>query len=151
MVFQAVLQVVGPMLLELVIREVAVPAAKRLVKSGVSDASEQAPAALLAHDTAAPRLQSISAVQVVSEVPGRVRYDVAGLRGQADLARKLSGEVMALDGVSRIEANEQTGRLLVHFDPTLQTTAGLAATIDRARATHLVSGTARTQRLAAVV
>ena len=151
MVFQAVLQVVGPMLLELVIREVAVPAAKRMVQGAAPETSDDLVA--LRPDIApqGPRLQALSTVQIVSEVPGRVRYEVAGLRGQTDLARKIADEVATLDGVTRTDASAQTGRLLVQFDPEAQSTASVAAAIDRARSLHLAHTTSRTRRLATVV
>jgi len=151
MLIEALLQTVGPMLLELVIREVAVPAAKRMTRPSVGVAAEQAPTALPFGDLTTPRLAAVSAVQVVSEIPGRVRVEVAGLRGQHELARKVSDDITALAGVLRTEASAQTGRLLVHFDPTQQSVLTLVAAIDRARAKHLNLSSTRTRRLAAVV
>jgi hypothetical protein len=148
MVIEAVLQAAGPMLLELLIREVAAPAAKRLLRTSEVVAAEQAPHV---RDLATPQLSAVRAVQVVSQVPGRVRVEVAGLRGQHELARTLSDGVTGLTGVSRTEASAQTGRLLVHFDPTRQSVQTLVAAIDRSRARHLNRSGSRTRRLAAVV
>ena len=151
MVFQAVLQFVGPMLLEMAVREVAVPAVKRLVRSGEAEATAADVAAIQPTDSMTPRFQALSAVQIVSEVPGRLRVEVMGLRGQAALARQIEHAVAALDGVTQAEANAQTGRLLALFDPTQQSAAALVAVIDRARSAHLQQSAARPRHLAAVV
>ena len=151
MVFLAVLQVVGPMLLEMAVREVAVPAVRRLVRSGEADVPVADVAAAPTADPMTPRIQALSAVQIVSEVPGRMRVEVLGLRGQVELARQIEDAVAALDGVTQAEANAQTGRLLALFDPTQQSAAALVAVIDRARSAHLQQSAARPRHLAAVV
>jgi hypothetical protein len=142
MVFQAVLQLVGPMLLELVIREVAVPAVKRIVRSETTERPV---------DVLTPRFQALSTVQVVSDVPGRLRVDVVGLRGQTELACKLTDVVASLDGVTRAEANPKTGRLLVTFDAARQTVPALVSAIDGGRSAHLQQSASRNRHLAAVV
>ena len=148
MLVETMIQLVGPMLLELAIREVAVPAAKKLVRQDADRETVAAESATRADLT--PMLSPIRAVRVVSAIPGRVRVEVAGLNGQAELAQKLNEEIAALAGVTQAAASARTGRMLVTFDASIQTAEGLIATIDRARATHLHPGS-RARHLAAVV
>jgi hypothetical protein len=152
MIVESVIQLVGPMLLELAIREVAVPAAKKIMRGN----TEQSAAAQEAIDefadaTSMPLLSSVRSVQVVSTIPGRVRVQVAGLSGQPELARKLNDEIGALPGVQDAQASARTGRMLVTYEPELQTTETLTAAVDRTRATHLSRATIHTRHLAAVV
>ena len=76
--FLAVLQLVGPRLLEMAVREVAVSAVKRLVRSGEADAPAADVAAAPAADPMMPRCQALSAVQIVSEVPGWLCVEILG-------------------------------------------------------------------------
>lgn len=150
MVIQAVLQVVGPMLLELVIREVAVPTAKRIVR-GTQSATSDATAPSPLPDATYARLQALSAVQVVSALPGRARFEVAGLRGQPELARGVADDLTPLAGIERVEASPKTGRVLVHFDSAAQSVATLAIALERARASRLIRSGPGSRQLAAVV
>jgi hypothetical protein len=151
MLIETLVQLVGPMVLELAFREVAVPAAKKVARRGATQAAGN-----LVHGgdepvASQPLLRTIRAVQVVSAIPGRLRVDVAGLAGQNDLARELSGEIEALAGVREVTANVRTGRMLVTFEPALQSVNALVAAIDRARATNLPPAASQPRRLASVV
>jgi len=151
MLVETVIQLVAPMLLELAFREVAVPAAKKLVRQGVAPQTIETETAAERDSTAlVPMLSPVLAAQVVSAIPGRMRVDVAGLSGQADLAQKLNAEIGALAGVTQAAASARTGRMLVTYDAQLQTAEALIAAIDRTRATNLNTGR-RTRHLAAVV
>lgn len=151
MVIEILLQTLAPMVLEYVIRDVAAPAAKRMVRGTPTDTSGQAGTATLAFQPTAARFSAVRAVHVVSETPGRLRVEVSGLKGRADLAGKLADDMTAIRGVARVEASMQTGRVLVHFDPAMLTVAALVTTIDRARALHLDVSAPRARQLAAVV
>ncbi len=152
MLIQAALGLLGPMLLELAVKEVAVPAAKRIVSGVASDDRSNAPRQNVApHPADVPLLSPVRSVQVVSETPGRIRVEVVGLQNRPELVAGLTVEIGDLLGVRKVEASARTGRLLVCFDPALQTAASLVAEVDRARG-RLVPTTERTaRRLAAVV
>jgi len=53
---------------------------------------------------------------VHTAVPGRMRFRVEGLRGEAALARSLERAVAARPEVHRATASHRTGTVLVHFD-----------------------------------
>jgi hypothetical protein len=153
MLVEAVIQCVGQMLIELAIREVAVPAAKKLAQN--TQAQRQACGAAILIDAddvmSAPLLSKVRVVQVVSSIPGRLRLDVAGLTGKPELARKLDQEIAALGGVTQAAASSRTGRMLIQYEPELQTADALLTAVDRARATHLSAASSGTRHLAAVV
>lgn len=152
MLVETVIQYVGPMLLELAIREVAVPAAKKFVRQGaVQQPGLVADAPSGDSTTIEPRLSPVRAVQVASAIAGRVRADVAGLSGQPDLARQLDRNIAGLVGVLEAKANVRTGRMLVTFDPAHQSVESLTAAMDRVRAAYLVPPASRSRHLAVVV
>ena len=130
MLVETPIQFVGPMLLEMAVREVAFPATKKMTQNKIRFGQDQTPGCECGKSET-PMLTSVQAVQVVSAVPGRVRFDVAGLNGKADLAQRLSDEVESLAGVTRVAANSRTGRMLVMFDPEQQAISALSATIER--------------------
>jgi len=150
MLVETLIQFVGPMLLEMAVREVAVPTAKKMAqnKSGLRQAQT---AGCRCGKSEMPVLTTIQATRVVSAVPGRVRFDVAGLSGRVDLAQRLGDEIGSLAGVTQVAANARTGRILVMFDPEQQAVGALSAAIERARAKHLSPAAGTTRRLAAVV
>ena len=152
MLVETVIQCGVQMLIELAIREVAVPAAKKLAQHTQAQRQDGA-ATLREADTvaSAPMLSPVRAVQVVSAIPGRLRVDVAGLSGKPELARKLDQEIGALGGVTVATASARTGRMLVQYAPELQAADALLAAVDRARATHLNPAGSSTRHLAAVV
>lgn len=153
MLVEAVIQCVGQMLIELAIREVAVPAAKKLAHNTQVQRQTNGATAFNDADDAmsAPMLSKVQVIQVVSSIPGRLRLDVAGLGGKPELARKLDQEIGALGGVTQATASARTGRMLIQYEPDLQTTDALLAAVDRARMTHLGSASSGTRHLAAVV
>ena len=148
MLIETIAQWVAPMLVELAIREVAVPAAKKLVAQRSIRVAGAGPADA---PTTGLLLSPVQAVQVVSAIAGRVRVQVAGLSGQATLARRLEREIGALAGVLEATANARTGRMLVQFDPAVVRVETLVGAIDRTRAASLPSTPSQTRRLAAVV
>ena len=152
MLVETVIQCGVQMLIELAIREVAVPAAKKLTQN--VNAQRQAGVAMANETdevTSSPMLSPVRAIDVVSAIPGRLRVDVAGLTGKPELARKLDETIGALGGVTQATASARTGRMLVLYEPDLQAADALVAAIDRARATHLNPAGSGTRRLAAVV
>jgi Heavy metal associated domain 2 len=150
MLVETLIQFVGPMLLEMAVREVAVPAAKKIAQNKSGLRQDQA-SGCQCGNAETPVLTSLQAVRVVSALPGRVRFEVAGLSGRVDLAQRLGDEIGSLAGVTQIAANARTGRVLVMFDPEQQAIGVLSAAIERARAKHLSPAAGTTRRLAAVV
>lgn len=51
-------------------------------------------------------------------VPGRVRFKLLQLKGQARRAEEVEKAVRQMKGVRSIEANTVTGSLLIHYDVT---------------------------------
>jgi Ca2+-transporting ATPase len=49
-------------------------------------------------------------------LPGRLRTEIRGLRGDADLARRIEQDLARVAGVTGVEANPLTGRVLVVYD-----------------------------------
>ena len=152
MLVEAMIQCVGQMLIEYAIREVAVPAAKKLAQNAQTQRQGGAATLNSADEVVlAPMLSPVRAITVVSAIPGRLRVDVAGLSGKPELARKLDEAIGALGGVTLAAASARTGRMLVQYDRELQTADALLAAVDRARATHVNPAGSGTRRLAAVV
>lgn len=152
MLVETVIQCGVQMLIEMAIREVAVPAAKKLTQN--ANAQRQAGVAMADQSdeiVSAPVLSPVRAIAVVSAIPGRLRVDVSGLSGKPELARKLDETVGALGGVTQATASARTGRMLVLYEPDLQAADALLAAIDRARATHLNPARSGSRQLAAVV
>jgi ATP-binding cassette subfamily B protein len=51
-----------------------------------------------------------------SEIPGRQRWEIPGLVGRRDLARRLETLMGDVAGVRDVRANHLTGRVLLHFE-----------------------------------
>jgi hypothetical protein len=66
---------------------------------------------------AQPKLGTVLTTDVVSDIPGRARLRVTGLRGDRIRAAEVADGLRALDGVVTAEANSVTGTILVHYDP----------------------------------
>ena len=63
-----------------------------------------------------PVVYLLPAASVLSHVPGRVRFRVAGLRGDEIWAGTLAARLSGLPGVRGAEVNVRTGTALVHYD-----------------------------------
>lgn len=55
-------------------------------------------------------------IEIVHRLPGRVRIELAGLRGAKSLAAQLAGCISGLKGVKLVQANPYSGRLLIIYD-----------------------------------
>ena len=53
----------------------------------------------------------------IRDLPGRLRAEVNGLRGNPRLAERAERDLRALAGVRRVEANPLTGRVLILYEP----------------------------------
>jgi cation transport ATPase len=58
-------------------------------------------------------------VRRIRDLPGRLRAEVKGLRGNPRLAQRAERTLGALAGVRRVEANPLTGRVLILYAPGL--------------------------------
>jgi hypothetical protein len=132
----AALELVGPILLEMVLQQVAGPTVKQLVAGVMNQPEANAHAVAIAVVPAARHegIAALPAVEVVSATPGRLRLQVAGARDQAELAHALTDAARALPGVRQAEANVRTGRLLVQFDPNTLTSDAVVTAVEQARA-----------------
>ncbi len=64
---------------------------------------------------------------VVSQLPGRLRLAMAGLRGSPSRALELEARLRARSGVRRADASALTGTVLVEFDPAVLTAEAILA------------------------
>jgi hypothetical protein len=144
---QLVADYLGQALLQALIGEAAGRTVRRLSSSSGIPAAEVQRSIDAVFD--GPRL--VAAVQIVSTTPGRTRLAVVGLRGDAALAALLEEALLALPGVEEAQANPSTGRLLLRFDPAVQTADTLRASAEWTRARLLVPANGRNGRLGAVV
>lgn len=53
---------------------------------------------------------------LLSNVPGRVRFENSSLIGQMQLCRHLQKKIMEMGGVIDVSVNHRTGRILARFD-----------------------------------
>lgn len=57
-------------------------------------------------------------VKIVHAIPGRIRLKVASVRDNPTLAGELQQRLTSLQGVRRVEANPQTGSVLILYEAT---------------------------------
>lgn len=74
---------------------------------------------------ARPSVVAEEGVALLSEIPGRVRFQVARARGDARRVEALAARLRVLPGVTDARASTLTGSVLVHFDPQSITVAHL--------------------------
>ncbi len=79
----------------------------------------------------AARPQAVRSTTVVSEMPGRVRLQVTGLRGNPTHAAALKKRLLALPGVSQVAVSVLTGKVLVQHDPDRVALRRILATVAR--------------------
>ena len=72
-------------------------------------------------------LHAVPAVDVVSDIPGRVRVRVHGILNNAARARDVEAMLRMLDGVRTVDANPRTGTVLVQGDPDKLSSAPLVS------------------------
>jgi ATP-binding cassette subfamily B protein len=58
-------------------------------------------------------------IKVVSALPGRVRWEVRGLRGRKNFAAIIEQQVANKPGITQLSASHVTGRVLIFFDPNV--------------------------------
>jgi copper chaperone CopZ len=57
------------------------------------------------------------AIDVVQQIPGRLRFRAAGLKGDAGASVQAKDRLAQIAGVKAVKANASTGSLLVEYDP----------------------------------
>jgi cation-transporting P-type ATPase C len=72
-------------------------------------------------NSSAPTALASPQLQPRSVLPGRIRWDVPGLRERAHRAASVGERLAHIHGVSDVAANPVTGRVLVVFDPAVVT------------------------------
>ena len=75
-------------------------------------------------------LRLLEAVTVLSDIPGRARLAVAGVRDDPRHGARLAERLRALRGVQSVQANRLTGSLLVRYDPDRLTLDQIRATLE---------------------
>ena len=58
-------------------------------------------------------------VQVVHALPGRVRIKLRHLKNNPVYADEIQRHLLAISGLNRLEANPQTGSLLIEYNPNV--------------------------------
>lgn len=69
-------------------------------------------------------------VQVVHQSPGRLRLALPGLKRQPAAIARAERALGTLFGVTQVSGNPWTGRLLLHFDPTMTTASWLTIQVE---------------------
>ena len=120
-------------LLDIAIRHVLPLVVERVATSAVDGAIHtQMPPALVGSldrgsmSLVPPRPDS-ETVTVASSTPGRLRFQVAGLRGNLTRAETISTALRRLPGIRTVSANPLVGSLLVHYEPDQISVAGIVA------------------------
>jgi len=122
-----VLEIAARQILPALVTEVSAQAFRQAARSATQSAARgQAPA------PAAPTvgLHPVSPATVISAMPGRVRLQVAGLRGNPGRATALRTRLLTLPGVSRVDASALTGKVLVEYDPDGTTLPRILAALE---------------------
>ena len=101
--------------------------------------------------TAALELRALPNVEILSEIPGRARLRIRGLRDDAARATQVVTTVRALDGVTAAEANPLTGALLVRFDASRTGVAEIVAALEPPLLTRRLRAAERAPYLRLVV
>jgi Heavy metal associated domain 2 len=87
----------------------------------------------------APALRLVPSAIVLSHVPGRVRFRLAGLRGDAQRVDVIAGRLARVPGVLDATVCAVTGTVLVHYDAERTGLAALQAAAEpplRPRGAH---------------
>lgn len=58
----------------------------------------------------------MTVIRIIHRLPGRVRLEVSGLRGDVQLAAKLLAAIKGLTGVYQAQANPRTDRILIFYN-----------------------------------
>ena len=72
----------------------------------------------------------LSTWEVVSEMPGRIRFRHPTLCGDRELAHRVEAELAAVHGVNHVHARPLTASLLVQFDPAVLPKRHLVQVLD---------------------
>ena len=86
-----------------------------------------------AANVASRAVHMVPVATVVSQVPGRVRLQVAGLRSDAQRAARVEESLRRLAGVSSASVNALTGTVLVQYDPRRVAVSEIQARLDPRR------------------
>jgi len=137
MSLEIVAGLLGSQLVRAVASEVATTLACQALQHAVGTMAKSASATAMAQPAIpstdandAPVLYALPTVEVLSEVPGRVRLRVRGIRDDAARAAESAARVRTLDGVITADANPTTGAMLVRFDPARTDVPAIVAAID---------------------
>ncbi len=66
--------------------------------------------------TAADILARLNEAQVISEIPGRIRWRLKELKGQTHLAEAVASALVSAPGVNQVSVRALTGSILVFYD-----------------------------------
>ncbi len=106
-----VLEVAARQIIPALVTELSAQAFRQAARSATEWADSRPPGPL---PTTA--LHAGGSTTVVSEMPGRVRLRVEGLRGNSALAAGLRERLLRLPGVRGVDASAVTGTALVQYD-----------------------------------
>lgn len=107
-----VLEIAARQIIPVLVSEVSAQAFRHAARTATASAVRQPEP-----PARAGTLHALRAATVCSEMPGRVRLQIAGLRGDAAMAAALDVRLRVLPGVTRVEVSALTGKALVQYDP----------------------------------
>ncbi|HEY7066720.1 MAG TPA: hypothetical protein VII06_34950 [Chloroflexota bacterium] len=111
-----VLEIAARQLIPVLVTEVSAQAFRHAARTATEAVTRRQEA-----EAPPPTLHTVRTATVISEMPGRVRLQISGLRGDGQRAAALQARLEKLPGVSRAEASALTGRALVQYDPARTT------------------------------
>lgn len=76
----------------------------------------------------------------IHQTYGRMRVRIASLKGNLPFCRVLVRDLSALPGVQRVAANDVTGSIVVHYDPSSLPSASILRVFQRRNLLHNVIG-----------
>jgi hypothetical protein len=106
-----VLEIAARQIIPVLVTEVSTQALRHAARTAAESSIRR-----LAASRPAPTLQPLHTSAIISEMPGRVRLQVAGLRGNPARAAALRERLRTLAGVHQVEASALTGKALVRYD-----------------------------------
>ena len=123
------LEIAAGQLLPALVAEVSTQALRHAVGGVVASTGKCSPTAR--RSQAARLLRAVATATVISQMPGRVRLQVVGLRGNAVLAAALRTRLQRLPGVRSVDSSVLTGKVLVQYDASQTALSEILAATER--------------------
>src|SRR5579864_7351416 len=93
--------------------------------------------------TPPPTTQPSDPPRRIRDLPGRLRAEIKGLRGNPRLARRAERDLVTVAGVRHVEANPLTGRVLILYEPGLTGIHVLLVEVTKLESSRMARATTR--------